>query len=481
MPIVQELNVPPSPNEALRQLEGWGTPILFESASLRPFLGRYSFLTADPLRRFQIGRVDYGHDPLRGIEEALAQYHVETIPGLPPFQGGAAGLLGFELGGAWEKLPRHGRDEFGLPDLAVGIYDWVLAWDHATGKAWVIAHGLKGSNSDEREDAARTRIADVLRLLNGSNIPSGKTVHGDVQSDLSLAETQGIPTDFPGVFSDFSREDYLRRVERVIEYIHAGDVFQVNLSQRLLARSEGTAFELYERLRERNPAPFAAYFQWDKEGEEELAGADSWAIVSASPERFLALCGRDVETRPIKGTRRRSPHPAADLFVKDELRESDKDLAENTMIVDLLRNDLSRVCQPGSIRVPQFCEVETYQTVQHLVSEVRGVLEEGAKPFDLIRAAFPGGSITGAPKVRSVEIISELEPTVRGPYCGSLFYHGFDGSFDSNLLIRTFIQARGWLQFPVGGGIVSDSDPGAEYAETLHKAAGLLSALPGKA
>lgn len=473
MPIVHELSSPPDPGEVLRRLNDREWPILFESASRRAHLGRYSFLSADPIRRFELGRVSHGRDPLTEIEAAIQGFACERIEGLPPFQGGAAGILGFELGGAWERLPRAsdktgGRDEFGLPDLAVGIYDWVLAWDHELNRAWIIAQGLEGEGN--REKTARRRISEVLEMLEGPL----KEPDVEVEESVSVEELLAVPTSMEGIYSDFTREAYLREVQRVIEYIHAGDVFQVNLSQRLLARAEESALELYLRLKRLNPAPFAGYFRRgsDSSGEE-------WSIVSASPERFMAVREGEVETRPIKGTRRRSPHPAADLFVKDELRESDKDLAENTMIVDLLRNDLSRVCRPGSIRVPQFCGVETYETVQHLVSEIRGVLEEGVRPFDLIRAAFPGGSITGAPKVRAVEIIGELEPTVRGPYCGSMFYHGFDGTFDSNLLIRTFIQSRGWRQFPVGGGIVSDSQPEGEYEETLHKAAGLLRALKG--
>jgi para-aminobenzoate synthetase component 1 len=200
-------------------------------------------------------------------------------------------------------------------------------------------------------------------------------------------------------------------------------------------------------------------------------------VASASPERFVRVANGEVETRPIKGTRSRRATPEADLFTRDELRESEKDQAENVMIVDLLRNDLSRVCAPGTIRVPELCRVETYETVQHLVSEVRGRLNVGQTPWDLFRAVFPGGSVTGAPKVRSMEIIAELEPTARGPYCGSLFYVGFNGQADSNILIRTFTVRNGWIQCPVGGGIVAQSNPVAEYEETLVKAEGMLRAL----
>src|SRR5262249_2622085 len=238
------------------------------------------------------------------------------------------------------------------------------------------------------------------------------------------------------------------------------------LSQRLLYPADGNPLELYLRLRERNPAPFAGYF-----------AHDDWAIASASPERFVAINGGEVETRPIKGTRRRRAGPGADLFTRDELRESEKDQAENVMIVDLLRNDLSRVCAPGTVTVPELCRVETYETVQHLVSEVRGRLADKKTPWDLFRAVFPGGSVTGAPKVRAMEIINELEPTARGPYCGSFFYVGYNGQTDSNILIRTFTIRRGWIQCPVGGGIVAQSDPAAEYEETMVKAEGMLRAL----
>jgi para-aminobenzoate synthetase component 1 len=270
----------------------------------------------------------------------------------------------------------------------------------------------------------------------------------------------------PGLLSNFSRDDYLRAVEQAIEYIYAGDIFQVNLSQRLLYPDSGDPLGLYLRLRERNPAPFGGYF-----------AHDDWVVASASPERFVRVADGEVETCPIKGTRRRRSGPEADLFTRDELRQSEKDQAENVMIVDLLRNDLSRVCAPGSVRVPDLCRVETYETVQHLVSEIRGRLAPGRTPWDLLRAVFPGGSITGAPKVRSMEIISELEPTARGPYCGSLFYVGYNGQADSSILIRTFTIRHGWIQCPVGGGIVAQSDPAAEYEETLVKAEGMLRAL----
>lgn len=466
MPLVEEIVDCPDPRRALLHLGDWPDVVLLESSLQRAHVGRYSFLTADPYRRLDVSRVAYGSDPLADVRRVLQSSPQSTLPDLPPFQGGAIGLLSYESGGAWERLPRNGRDEFQFPDLAIGFYDWVLAWDHEKGRAWIIAHEVAGDEGNSRLSVL-ARIQEVRDRL--ARTPQTGASIGRVQGPEISADQIGpcIPLPgHPGISSNFERRDYLQAVNRILEYLNAGDIFQVNLAQRLLARQTCSAGELYGRLRIRNPAPFSA-----------LVVAKDWALISASPERFLSVSNREVETRPIKGTRRRQAYPAADLFTRDELRESSKDLAENTMIVDLLRNDLSKVCRPGAMKIPQLCQVEMYETVQHLVSEVRGQLRAECDPLDLLQACFPGGSITGAPKIRAMEIISELEPHVRGPYCGTLFYLGFDGSMDSSILIRTFLQKGGWWQFPVGGGIVTQSDPELEYQETLHKAAGLLRAL----
>ena len=466
LPLIQPLDPPPDVAETLRRFADWPNVVLFDSASRRPELGRYSFLAADPFDFEELASVEFGVDPFARLREWSRRFVSATVPNLPPFQGGAAGLLSYELGGAWEQLPQPAINEFELPWLAVGLYDWVIAWDHELGKAWIISHGFPAEGT-AREHRAAERMQSVIARLNVGqvfNVP-GSCKHVE---NLPHPFTRS-PFDSGG--SNFSRDEYLRAVERVIEYIHAGDVFQVNLSQRLLFPAREDTLALYLRLRQLNPAPFAGYFS-----------CDDWTIASASPERFVRVQGGVVETRPIKGTRRRRHRPEADLFTEDELRESEKDQAENVMIVDLLRNDLSKVCSPGSIRVPSLCAVESYETVQHLVSVVLGTLDRDSAgrqldAWDLLTALFPGGSITGAPKVRAMEIIAELEPTARGPYCGSLFYVGFDGSADSSILIRTFTVRRGWIQCCVGGGIVAQSDPAAEYEETLHKAAGMLSAL----
>jgi para-aminobenzoate synthetase component 1 len=270
------------------------------------------------------------------------------------------------------------------------------------------------------------------------------------------------------VRSTFTRDGYLAAVARVREYILAGDIFQANLSQRFEAPLQEPAAALYQRLRRVNPAPFAAYLAFD-----------DVELLSASPERFLRVDAvtRNVETRPIKGTRPRGTGPMHDAALGQALAESEKDRAENVMIVDLLRNDLSRVCRPGTVRAPELFALEHHPTVHHLVSTVTGTLEEGRDAADLLRATFPGGSITGAPKVRAMEIIAELEPTRRATYCGSIGYLGLDGALDTSIVIRSFLLRRGIAYFQAGGGIVADSEPAAEYQETLDKALGLMDAL----
>jgi para-aminobenzoate synthetase component 1 len=454
VPLAEELSPAPDPWDVARTFAGRPHLLFLDSSERHPTRGRYSFVAADPVEWVEILRVEFGGpDPFVQLAALLTRSPAATLPGLPPFQGGLAGLFGYGLGYAVERFPRPRHDEFGTPDVAAGIYDWVVAFDHVQNRAWAISHD-------------RDRLREVTAALRETRAPSRPCPGDRLPAD-------GLAPQFPlhgraGVTSNFSRAGYLEAVARAIEYVHAGDCFQVNLSQRLLYPFAGAPLELYARLRERSPAPFAGYLDLGE-----------FAIASASPERFLRVSDGAVESRPIKGTRPRSADPAADAAAAAELEASAKDRAENVMIVDLLRNDLGRVCAYGSVRVPEVCRVESYRFVHHLVSAVTGQLRAGLTPLDLLRAAFPGGSVTGAPKVRALEIIAELEPTARGPYCGSLGYVGFDGAADINILIRTFTVGKGWAQFPVGGGIVADSDPRREYEETLHKAAGLLRALEG--
>jgi para-aminobenzoate synthetase component 1 len=477
-PLVEELTPAPRPWEALRRLAGLPGLLFLDSALDHPTLGRYSFLTADPfewlwsrgLRTWVSGedRPREPADPFAVLAERLSRHQAEPLPGLPPFQGGAAGLFGYDLCHHLERLPRPGCDEFAVPDLAVGLYDCVVAFDHLAGRAWLISTGLPETDPHRRRVRAEKRLRFVRRRLQTVGVPQEQ--HKPCRHPVIPSSRHPVIF-LPGLLSNFDPDSYRAAIRRAIEYVHAGDCFQVNIAQRLLYPLAGASglcpLELYRRLRERNPAPFAGYFDLGE-----------FVIASASPERFLHVDrGGEVETRPIKGTRPRGATPEQDQAGAAELLASAKDRAENVMIVDLLRNDLGRVCRYGTVRVAAVCRLETYQYVHHLVSEVRGRLREGLGPIDLLRAAFPGGSVTGAPKVRALEIIAELEPTARGPYCGCLGYIGFDGTMDTNLLIRTFTAGRGWVQFPVGGGIVADSEPRREYEETWHKAEGLLRAL----
>ncbi|HHK41656.1 MAG TPA: anthranilate synthase component I family protein [Planctomycetaceae bacterium] len=440
--------------------------IFFDSAAPHTKHGRYSFVAADPFERLVQPRA--GTDIFALLRSRLADMATPRLPDLPPFQGGWAGVFGYELGQAFETYPCARFDEFAFPVAVIAGYDVVFAFDHSCDRAWIISQGLPETEPSARKRRARKRLEQFWELATASETPLPSTNLEEDRLDISTLAPQ-FPTHFGSdITSTFSRADYEAAVARVIEYIRDGDVFQVNLSQRLLAPQRLSSVELYQRLRRRNPAPFAAYFD-----------AGPFQILSASPERFLRVHDRVVHTHPIKGTRFRSPHVEADLFAADDLLASSKDRAENTMIVDLLRNDLSRVCRDDSIFVETLCGLQRYQFVQHLVSVVRGELREGADALELLAVAFPGGSITGAPKIRAMEIIAELEPTVRGPYCGSLAYLGLDGSFDSSILIRTITAGRGWCQIPVGGGIVADSRPTEEYEETCHKARGLVEVVSG--
>jgi para-aminobenzoate synthetase component 1 len=471
-PLVEELTPPPAPWEVARRFADYPFFLFLDSAAADSPWGRYSFVTADPFATLFVRDAEvYAPAPKRypsgnpwgALAECLAPFRTARVPGLPPFQGGAAGLFGYGLCRHVERVPPPRRDEFRVPDLAVGLYDWVFAYDHRARRAWLLATGFP-----QQLEAGRQRAASRLRwarqvLKMPARPPRPPRLQGLSAADLC---PQFAVPGWRAVTSNFDRAGYLAAVARAVEYVHAGDCFQVNLSQRLLHPAHLSPLELYGRLRERNPAPFAGYFD-----------AGDFVIVSASPERFVRVEDGLAQTRPIKGTRPRGATPEEDERRRRELLASAKDRAENVMIIDLLRNDLGRVCAYGSVEVTAVCQLETFRTVHHLVSEVRGRLRPGLGPVDLLRAAFPGGSVTGAPKVRAMEIIAELEPTARGPYCGSLGYLGFDGSMDTSILIRTFTASGGWLQFPVGGGIVADSTPADEYAETLHKAEGLLRAL----
>jgi len=434
-----------------------GDPVsaFLDSAAEAQGRGRYAYIAADPFRVITakdatlIDGVAVSGDPFQVLEAELKKFRYRNDETLPPFQGGAVGFFGYELGRHLEKLPKPRTLGLDVQDMVVGLYDTVAAFDTLTKKAWIIAANVEipgRPSAEARAEAMALKIETTARLAAVDWTPVG--------------------TWRPEV----SQTQFEEMVIRAIGYIHAGDIFQANLTQRLLADLPAglSPFMLYRRLRLLSPAPFAAY----------LNIGEGAAIASASPERFLELTtDGGVATRPIKGTRPRGRTEFEDKRLARDLMQSEKDQAENLMIVDLLRNDLSRVCRLGSVNVSELACLESFANVHHLVSEIRGTLFPNVGPVDLLRATFPGGSITGAPKIMAKEIINELEPSRRGPYCGAIGWIGFDGAMDSSIVIRTLVIKDGQVVAQAGGGIVADSEPQAEYLEAMDKAWALLQSL----
>lgn len=436
--------------------------LLLDSAQLRTHSGRYSFIALDPFLTLESkngliklnDEVFFG-DPFEVLEQQLAVFSQQNEAGLPPFQGGAAGFFSYELSHHLENLPRHSADDMQFPDMALGFYDLVIGFDHLEKRAWIFSNGFPEKNTAKREVRAQERLTALLKQI---------TYAQDILPFMP------IELDEKNIQSNFTASNYQEAVQKVKNYILAGDIFEANISQRFRAElpADFNPFNLYRILRSINPASFAAYVNL----------ADT-ILVSASPERFLLLTDRQIETRPIKGTRPRSQNVEEDKRLAAELLASEKDHAENVMIVDLMRNDLSRVCEDHSVKVSQLCGLESYATVHHLVSVITGHLKKNLTAVDLLRATFPGGSITGAPKIRSMEVIAEIEPTARGPYCGSVGYIGFNGDMDTSITIRTFAIKNNIAVFQAGGAVVMDSDPLEEYEETLIKARALRRSLVG--
>jgi len=428
--------------------------VFLDSGRPRIGAGRYDIIAADPyitlttrggvteLRSAdQIQRSP--RDPFALLRDQLGE-PVPPLPGLP-FRGGAIGWFAYDLGRRIERLPTLAENAEQIPDMAVGIYDWALIVDHLIRKTRLIGLG--------RDPRTRERWDLLVSMFQDPRHPRPAPAR-------SRLRVLGPPC------SNLSRDQYDRAFERVKSYLLAGDCYQVNLAQRFSAPVAGDLFAGYRALRRLNPAPFSAYLT-----------TPFAQVLSSSPECFLRVRDGRVETRPVKGTRPRGHTPAADSSSQRDLAASTKERAENLMIVDLLRNDLGRVCSPGSVRVPRLFEVESYATVHHLVSTITGRLAPGQDALSLLRACFPGGSITGAPKIRAMEIIEELEPHRRGVYSGAIGYLGRDGAMDTNIAIRTLIHSAGTIRFWAGGGIVYDSQVEKEYQETFDKAAALLELL----
>lgn len=445
------------PSVAFRAFADYPGAILLESTQKQPDFGRYSFIMTDPWQILEsnqektyLDNQEHNASFFDILQDQLNEYKSLHVDGFPPFQGGVAGYLGYEMGHLLETLPQVQDNELKMPDAWMGFYDALVAFDHQQNRAWLVSTGLPALN-----DARYRRAQQRLEWLNKM---------------LQTVDTTPFQKTWPSVNieSDVSQVDYCAAVQQVIDFIYAGDIYQANYSRRLRAKLpvSVTAYDLYEQLTKVNPAPFAAFI-YTKQG----------IIASASPERFLKLDQQSVETKPIKGTRRRSKDPITDQQAAEALLTSEKDRAENIMIVDLMRNDLSRVCLPYSVKVPHLLALESYENVHHLVTTIVGTLMPSHDAVDLLKATFPGGSITGAPKIRAMEIITALEKKARGPFYGTIGYIGFSGMMDTNIVIRTFVIQDKKVTFQVGGGIVADSNPQEEYDESATKALGLIKAL----
>ncbi|MBE0477378.1 MAG: anthranilate synthase component I [Coriobacteriia bacterium] len=436
---------------------------LLESVVGGERLGRYSFLGLGEGRvvtaRSGEVTVENGEravrgaaDPLTVVAEELAAGRVARVPGLPPFVGGAVGYVGYEVASGFERVPRHPVDELGVPDLVMMLAETVVAFDHARRVMLVIAAARPGEDAGAAYDEALARIdAALARLRQG---PAGARL-GEVGA------TAPVP-----LAEHTAREAFLGQVERAKEHIAAGDAFQVVLSQRFSAAYPGDGLDLYRVLRAVNPSPYMFYVR-----------TPHVTLVGSSPEPLVRVEDGVVLTRPLAGTRPRGADAAEDGRLRADLLADEKERAEHVMLVDLGRNDLGRVCEPGTVKVDELMEVERYSHVMHIVSNVTGRLAPGRDAFDALRATFPAGTVSGAPKIRAMEIVRDLEPAARGPYAGTVGYVGFDGAMDMCITIRTVMIAGGVAYLQSGAGIVADSDPEREYDECLHKARALHRAL----
>jgi len=437
--------------------------VILDSSLKSIDIGRFSIIAFDPFMMFETkgstvkidNKIVISGNPLEILRKYINDYKIEDGLGIVPFCGGCIGYFSYDIVEFIEELPQRAIDDLKVSDIVFGFYNKAIIIDHL--ERCVYAVGASCGTDGPKEKAARENLDKVKSVLD-------QIVQIEHKAQLGKLKVS-LPS---GVKSNFSREDYIKIVERAREYIRNGDIFQVNLSQRFEVEIHNEPYKLYFELRRKSPAPFSAFLNF-----EDIQ------IISTSPERFIKLEGDRVETRPIKGTRPRGKNKEEDNYFKKKLMESAKDKAELTMIVDLERNDLGRVCKIGSVNVERDREIEEYANVFHTVSTVTGELKDGKDIIDCIYAAFPGGSITGAPKIRAMEIIEELEPYKRNVYTGAIGYIGFNGTSDLNIAIRTVLIKNKKAYFSVGGGIVWDSDPLKEYEETLHKGQKMLEVLGG--
>ena len=420
---------------------------ILDSSMDKEKLGRYSFISSNPFKILKYK--NSSENPLDSFREELNKYKTVNNTHLP-FVGGAVGYLSYDIGNYIEKLPRTAIDDMNVYDLYFGFYDHVIVIDHLEEKTYIATPDI----DIEKEKLIMERLEFTILEADKNGVNS-----------ICYEEKEVEPIKLK---SNFTKKEFEKSVQKVKDYIRSGDIYQANLTQRFSGKTTLSSYELYRDLRRISPAPFGAYLNFD-----------DFNILSNSPERFIKCIDRKIETRPIKGTRPRGRTEEEDLRLQEELINSEKDRAELLMIVDLERNDIGRISKIGSVKVPELFVIEPYANVNHLVSTVVGTLKDGKDAVDVIKATFPGGSITGAPKIRSMEIIDELEPTQRNVYTGSIGYIGFNGDMDLNIAIRTIVKKEDEVYFQVGGGMTWGSNPKDEYQETLDKAKSIMRALRG--
>ncbi len=440
-----------TPVSAYAKLRGPGPAFLLESVEGGENVSRYSFIGCNPRRIFQAGPGE--PDPLAALQRELAAYTPVAVPGLPPFTGGAVGYLGYEFIHSVEKsVPLAARDELGVPMMWFMMCDSVLAFDRAHQTMRLIVNAHVGDDAGRAYEAA---CAELQRMQAALARPTPLT-----SSTLGDSGPVQVP---PG---NFTKEAFEKMVDDSKEFIRAGDIFQIVLSQRFSRDFKQSPLDLYRALRTVNPSPYMF-----------LLETPDFALVGASPEVHVRLTGRKVEIRPIAGTRPRGKTVAEDIAFEKDLLADEKERAEHLMLVDLARNDIGRVCSYGTIKVPEYMTIERYSHVMHIVSQVEGQLAPERSAFDLMRATFPAGTVSGAPKVRAMQLISKMEGTQRGSYAGALGYFSYDGNLDSCITLRTALVKDGKVHIQAGAGVVADSVPTAEYQETINKASALFKAI----
>jgi anthranilate synthase component 1 len=448
--IVADLETPVS---AFLKINRGGYSFLLESVEGGERLARYSFIGTDPYKVLQTWGKDEV-DPLPQIIAEMSNFRIALVRDLPKFCGGAVGYLAYETVNRFEELPSPEKDTLNVPESVFMMVDTLLVFDHVTHKIRIMSHVHLDEDVEKSYSEAVRKIDSLVARLN-EPITTTRQMNGSV-----LTVTESKPT------SNFEKETFKAVVEKIKRYVTEGEVIQVVPSQRLSQKTTAAPFDIYRALRTINPSPYMFFFDFK-----------DFHIIGASPEILVRVEGRTVTTRPLAGTRPRGKTPEEDIALEKELRSDEKERAEHIMLVDLGRNDIGRVSEPGTVEVSELMEVERYSHVMHLVTNVQGKLKKGMDAFDALRACFPAGTVSGAPKIRAMEIIAEVEPEKRGPYAGAAGYFSFNGDMDMAISIRTMVVKDGTAYTQAGGGIVYDSEPDREYEETMNKAGALLNAI----